>query len=140
MSYTDRDTYGMYKKSTGTGPGPILMGASTLIGEDVYGNNDEYLGDVKEIMLDMRNGKVGYAVLSFGGFLGLGEKLFAVPWNALKLDTVNKRFTLNSDKDRLKNAPGFDKDDWPDMADESWSNGINSYYGTTPESRDSTVH
>jgi hypothetical protein len=116
------------------------MGASTLIGEEVYGNNDEYLGDVKEIMLDMRNGKVGYAVLSFGGFLGLGEKLFAVPWNALKLDTVNKRFTLNADKDRLKDAPGFDKDDWPDMADQSWSSQVHSYYGTTPESRDPTVH
>ncbi|HEV7618515.1 MAG TPA: PRC-barrel domain-containing protein [Burkholderiaceae bacterium] len=140
MSYTDRDTYGMYKKNTGSGPGPILMGASTLIGEEVYGNNDEYLGDVKEIMLDMRNGKVGYAVLSFGGFLGLGEKLFAVPWNALKLDTVNKRFTLNADKDRLKDAPGFDKDDWPDMADQSWSSQVHSYYGTAPESRDSTVH
>jgi sporulation protein YlmC with PRC-barrel domain len=130
----------MYKKNTGSGPGPILMGASTLIGEEVYGNNDEYLGDVKEIMLDMRNGKVGYAVLSFGGFLGLGEKLFAVPWNALKLDTVNKRFTLNADKDRLKDAPGFDKDDWPDMADQSWSSQVHSYYGTTPESRDPTVH
>jgi sporulation protein YlmC with PRC-barrel domain len=131
MSYTDasRDTYGMYKK-TGTGPGPFLMGAGTLLGEDVYNDQDEKLGDIKEFMLEMDTGRVAYAVLSFGGFLGLGEKLFAVPWNALKLDTVNKRFVLNVDKDRLKNAPGFDKDDWPDMTDQTWASGIRSFYGT----------
>ena len=83
-------------------------------------------------MLDMRAGKVGYAVLSFGGFLGMGEKLFAVPWSALTLDTENKRFVLNVEKDRLKNAPGFDKDKWPNMADESWAKEIHSYYGTKP--------
>jgi sporulation protein YlmC with PRC-barrel domain len=95
------------------------MGADTLVGNDVYNQKNEDLGDIKEIMLDMRSGKVGYAVLSFGGFLGMGEKLFAVPWNALTLDTKNKRFVLNVEKDRLKDAPGFDKDKWPNMADQS---------------------
>jgi hypothetical protein len=92
MSYTDasRDTYGMYRK-TGKGPGPYLMGAGTLLGEDVYNGNDEKLGDIKEFMLEMDTGTVAYAVLSFGGFLGLGEKLFAVPWDALELDTVGVR-------------------------------------------------
>jgi sporulation protein YlmC with PRC-barrel domain len=132
MAYTDRDTYGMYKKygKEGKGPGPRLMGADTLIGEDVYSTKDEDLGDIKEIMLDMNNGKIAYAVLSFGGFLGMGDKLFAVPWNALTLDTENKRFILDVEKDRLESAPGFDKDDWPDMADPSWQNTIHSYYGT----------
>lgn len=135
MSYEDRDTYGMYKSydksySGNEGPGPRLMGADTLIGEDVYNQKDEDLGDIKEIMLDMNNGKIAYAVLSFGGFLGMGDKLFAVPWSALKLDTENKRFILNVDKKRLDSAPGFDKDNWPDMADPSWQNTINSYYGT----------
>ena len=135
MSYEDRDTYGMYKSydksySENEGPGPRLMGADTLIGEDVYNQKDEDLGDIKEIMLDMNNGKIAYAVLSFGGFLGMGDKLFAVPWSALKLDTENKRFILNVDKKRLDSAPGFDKDNWPDMADPSWQNTINSYYGT----------
>jgi len=78
-------------------------------------------------MLDMSSGTVAYAVLSFGGLLTVGEKLFAVPWDALKLDTLNKRFLLDVDKDNLKNAPGFDKDDWPDMADQAWINEINSY-------------
>ena len=140
MNYEERDTYGMYKGNTTGGPGPDVrhgpgpdvMGADTLVGNDVYNHKDEDLGDIKEIMLDMRSGKVGYAVLSFGGFLGMGEKLFAVPWNALKLDTENKRFVLNVEKERLKLAPGFDKDKWPNMADQSWAKEIHSYYGTQP--------
>ncbi len=134
MNYLDRDTYGMYKGNTsgGDGPGPELMGADTLSGNDVYNQKGEDLGDIKEIMLDMRSGKVSYAVLSFGGFLGMGEKLFAVPWGALTLDTENKRFVLNVDKERLKNAPGFDQEKWPNMADQAWSNEIHTYYGTKP--------
>jgi len=140
MNYQDRDTYGMYKTnnilSSGSdldddqGPGPRLMGADTLIGNDVYNHKDEDLGDIKEIMLDVATGKIAYAVLSFGGFLTLGEKLFAVPWSALTLDTEEKRFVLNVDKERLENAPGFDKDNWPNMADASWAKEIHSYYGT----------
>ena len=132
MSYLERDTFGMYKSVDTRGPGPSLMGADTLIGEDVYNHREEDLGDIKEVMLDMRSGKVAYAVLSFGGFLGMGEKLFAVPWNALTLDTVNKRFILNVEKDRLKDAPGFDEDHWPNMADTTWATGVHNYYGTRP--------
>ncbi|WP_296447197.1 PRC-barrel domain-containing protein [Rhodoferax sp. UBA5149] len=134
MNYQERDNYGMYKGTRGDGPGPALMGANTLVGNDVYNQQDEDLGDVKEIMLDMSTGRVSYAVLSFGGFLGMGEKLFAVPWDALTLDTVNKRFTLNVQKDKLADAPGFDKDHWPDMSDQTWAKGIHDYYGTKPYS------
>jgi sporulation protein YlmC with PRC-barrel domain len=112
------------------GPGPGLMGATTLVGDDVCNPHGEDVGEIKEIMLDMRSGEVAYAVLSFGGFLGMGEKLFAVPWRALQLDTENKRFVLNVDQDRLKNAPGFHKSNWPDMADQSWAREIHAYYGT----------
>lgn len=105
------------------------MGADTLIGNEVCNNAEENLGKIKEIMLDTADGDVRYAVLSFGGLLGIGEKLFAIPWKALTLDTTNKRFILNADKERLKNAPGFDKDDWPDMADKAWESNIHSYYG-----------
>ena len=121
------------KKTNGhnDGPGPRLMGAETLLGNDVYNKQDEDLGDIKEIMLDVPNGKVSYAVLSYGGVMGFGEKLFAVPWDALKLDTVNKRFVLDIAKERLADAPGFDKDDWPDMADQTWQGQVHSYYGTT---------
>jgi sporulation protein YlmC with PRC-barrel domain len=132
MGYEDRDTYGMYKNYDASGPGPRLMGADTLIGDDVYNNKDEDLGEIKEIMLDVNNGRIAYAVLSYGGFLGFANKLFAVPWSALTLDTVNKRFVLNVDKESLESAPGFDKDNWPDMADPTWQNTIHSYYGATP--------
>jgi len=137
MNYTERDTYGMYKVYMGAprgGPGPELMGAETLVGNDVFNQKGEKLGDIKEVMLDMRSGRVAYAVLSFGGFLGVGEKLFAVPWTALTLDTATHNFTLNVDKDRLKTAPGFDKDHWPNMADATWAQSIHTYYGTKPYS------
>ena len=138
MNYEDRDTYGMYKRGANPavgpdvrhGPGPELMGADTLVGNDVCNENGEALGEIKEIMLEMDSGRVGYAVLSFGSFLGMGEKLFAVPWAALTLDTEHKRFVLNVEKDRLKQAPGFHRDRWPNMADQSWAKSIHAYYGT----------
>ncbi|MCS0581466.1 PRC-barrel domain-containing protein [Massilia pinisoli] len=136
MSYADRDKYGMYKathtRAGHAGPGPALMGADTLIGDSVVNAADEDLGDIKEIMLDMQTGQVAYAVLSFGGFLGMGDKLFAVPWQALHLDTVNKRFVLDIDKNQMQNAPGFDKNAWPDLADAQWAQHIHSFYGTDP--------
>jgi sporulation protein YlmC with PRC-barrel domain len=107
------------------------MGANTLSGEEVYNAQEEYLGDIKEFMLDMLTGNVAYAVLSIGGVFTIGEKLFAVPWSALKLDTVNKRFVLDVEKQRFENAPGFDSNDWPDMADRSWTDSIRRYYGGT---------
>lgn len=132
MNYATTDTGIRQVADIVTGPGPAFMSATSLIGDDVYNLQDEDLGDIKEFMLDMRTGKVAYAVLSFGGFLGMGEKLFAVPWSALTLDAENKRMILNVTKDRLENAPGFDADNWPDMADPAWTDGIHSYYGTTP--------
>ncbi len=133
MSYETRDTLGIYRRynqkySGKPGPGPDLMGADTLIGDSVYNATGEDLGDIKEIMLDMHTGRVAYAVLSFGGFLGIGEKLFAVPWSALKLDTVQKAFVLDASREQLRNAPGFDKDDWPDMSDPTWIQSVNSFY------------
>lgn len=135
MSHIERDPLGMYRASSlnsdAAGPGPTLMGADTLIGDDVYNHQQENLGDIKEIMLDMRTGEVAYAVLSFGGILGMGEKLFAVPWQRLTLDTANRRFLLDIGKERLKNAPGFDKNNWPDMASSDWGNQISTFYGTS---------
>lgn len=132
--YLTRDKYGMYADYADTdrgGPGPALMGADTLLGNDVYNSAEEDLGDIKELMIEMSTGRIAYAVLSFGGFLGMGDKLFAVPWEALKLDTLNHRFVLDVDKETLKNAPGFDKDHWPSMADPTWAAGVHRFYGTT---------
>lgn len=144
MNYEERDPYGMYKadpsgatdSSRKHGPGPELMGAATLTGDSVINHKDESLGDIKEIMLDMRSGRVAYAVLSFGGLFGMGDKLFAMPWSALKLDTVKKCFVLNAEKSKLETAPGFDKDAWPNMADSSWESDIHAYYGTVPTGAD----
>jgi sporulation protein YlmC with PRC-barrel domain len=129
-SYITRDNFGMYAKHT-DGPGPALMGADTLMGNDVYNNEGDSLGDIKEIMIDMASGAVSYAVLSFGGLMGMGEKLFAVPWKALTLDTVNKRFTLNVSEEALVRAPGFDKENWPSMSDKSWAETVHKFYGTS---------
>jgi sporulation protein YlmC with PRC-barrel domain len=132
MNYLQQDQYGMYRSQPYQGPGPFLMGASTLIGNEVCNPEEEHLGEIKEIMIETASGDVAYAVLSFGGLLGMGDKLFAVPWNALKLDTHNKRFVLDEDKDSLKNAPGFDKDAWPSMADRQWGSAVHDYYGVRP--------
>jgi sporulation protein YlmC with PRC-barrel domain len=129
VNYVSRDTYGMYKNAK-KGPGPALMGADTLLGNDVYNLADEKLGTIKEFMIEMNSGRIDYAVLSYGGFLGMGDRLFAVPWQALKLDTVNHRFNLNVDKEVLKDAPGFDKDHWPSMADPTWAVDVYKFYGT----------
>ena len=129
-NYVTRDNFGMYA-STASGPGPKLMGADTLLGNDVYNKNGDDLGDIKEFMIDMASGKIAYAVLSFGGLLGMGDKLFAVPWAALTLDTANKRITLNVAKDALKEAPGFNQNRWPIMSDKTWASGVHKFYGTT---------
>ena len=83
-------------------------------------------------MIDLRSGRIAYAVLSFGGILGMGDKLFAIPWSALTLDTVDHKFILNAGKQSLEAAPGFDKDNWPDMADHAWGSEVFTYYDATP--------
>jgi len=114
------------------GPGPRIMAADTLEGDKVKNRAGDDLGTIEHIMLDVPIGRIAYAVMSFGGFLGMGEKLFAIPWNALELDTEDHGFILDTDPERLKQAPGFDKDHWPSMADERWANDIHSYYQATP--------
>jgi sporulation protein YlmC with PRC-barrel domain len=109
-----------------------VLAASTLAGDSVRNSAGEDLGKVDEIMIDIPSGRVAYAVLSFGGFLRMGNKLFAVPWSALKVDEDEKCFVLDIDKNSLEGAPGFDKDQWPDMADTTWRAAVYGYYGATP--------
>jgi len=111
---------------------PRVLSASTLKGEKVVNPAGEDLGNIEDYMIDLDNGRIAYCVLSFGGFLGMGDKLFAVPWSALTLDTVNERFILNIDRERLKDAPGFDKDDWPDMTNADWGTRVYSFYRVKP--------
>jgi hypothetical protein len=83
-------------------------------------------------MIDLPSGRVAYVVLSFGGFLGIGDKLFAVPWSALRVDEGEHEFILDVDRKTLENAPGFDKDNWPDMADATFGTSVHQHYGRTP--------
>ena len=109
-----------------------VLAASTLAGDSVRNRNNEDLGKVDEIMIDIPSGRVAYAVLSFGGFLRMGNRLFAVPWPALTVDEDRKCFILDVDKATLENAPGFDKDNWPDMANQSFGTEIYKYYNSKP--------
>ena len=110
-----------------------VLSAATLAGDTVRNSAGEDLGKVDEIMIDIPSGQIAYAVLSFGGVLGMGNKLFAVPWNALVVDEDEKCFILDIDKNRMENAPGFDKDNWPDMADTAWASQVSEYYRESPE-------
>lgn len=105
-----------------------VLSASTLIGDSVENAQGEKLGKLEEIMLDLQSGRIAYAVLSFGGFLGLGEKLFALPWHKLHVDQERKCIVLNASKELFKDMPGFDKDHWPDMSDPNWQTKISNFY------------
>lgn len=107
---------------------PHFLSASTLSGDAIKNPQGDSLGDLKDIMIDTTTGKVAYAVLSFGGVLGMGDKLFAVPWESLAVDGQNKCLVLNVSKERLKDAPGFDKDRWPNFADPSFADQLRGYY------------
>ncbi len=108
------------------------LSATTMIGNKVRNTRGEDLGNIEDFMIDLSDGCIAYAVLSFGGVLGVGDKLFAVPWDALSLNQREKIFILDVDKDRLKNAPGFDKKNWPDMADRTWQTEVYRFYGSSP--------
>lgn len=110
------------------------LSASTMIGDDVVNAAGENLGDIEEIMIDVHSGRVAYAVLSFGGFLGLGDKYFAVPWDALQLDADSHAFILDVNRETLEDAPGFDKDHWPQTedGDDTWLVEVYDYYGYEP--------
>jgi sporulation protein YlmC with PRC-barrel domain len=113
---------------------PRVLSATTIIGDKVVNTAGEQLGSIKELMIDLDAGRIAYAVLSFGGFLGFGDKLFAIPWEAMTIDTENHQFILDVDKEVLENAPGFDKDNWPDNAkyEAGWLLGVYEYYGYSP--------
>jgi len=109
-----------------------ILSSDSITGTQVENRQGENLGDIKEVMLDTDTGRVIYAVLDFGGFLGIGNKLFAMPWEAFTIDTVNEQFVLDVDKETLENAPGFDQDDWPDMNDLTYAREVYTYYNYDP--------
>jgi sporulation protein YlmC with PRC-barrel domain len=103
---------------------------SKLVGMEVKNQANEDLGTIKELVVDVETGKVMYVALSIGGVLGIGDKLLAVPWKEfqLKHDEAESYFVLKIAKAKLGAAPGFDEDNWPDVADQGWRDDIDRYY------------
>jgi sporulation protein YlmC with PRC-barrel domain len=105
---------------------------SEMIGMNVHNKAGEEIGEVNDIVLDIKQGKVRYVALSVGGFLNIGDKLFAVPWKSFKCekseDGTSRTLLLNIDKKRLEGAPGFNQDNWPDFANREFTELVDKYY------------
>jgi len=102
--------------------------ASTIIGDKVYNGQSESMGSIKDLMLNLDEGKIEYVVVEFGGFLGIGEKYFAVAFQALTVDTARHAFILHQRREVLENAPGFDKNHWPETNSHEME-GVYRYWG-----------
>ena len=117
---------------------PLFLTARTINGDKVINTAERTSGKIEDLMIDLENGRIAYAVLSFGGFLGLGNKLFAVPWEALTVRPHEHAFALDVSKEILEKAEGFDKDDWPVTCEQlatstrEWLANIYTCYGCKP--------
>lgn len=132
-SHTDLE----YQNRTGKNPDsptantPVrVLTASSIIGDEVESPDGNNLGEIKDIMLDIRNGGIEYVILQFGGFLGIGSKYFAIPFESLTINEDRHVFILNKDKSFLEKAPGFDKDHWPETNSEHYTD-VNEYWEYT---------
>ncbi len=114
-------------KETGT-----LISADKVEGTKVYNAQGEKLGHVESVMLDKRRGNVAYAVMSFGGFLGMGEKQHPLPWSTLKYDEKQDGYVVNLSKEQLEKAPTFDRGGAARLTDPSYGESVYKYYGATP--------
>ena len=123
--------------TTGTGTGSSvatdetnrLIASDKVEGTAVYNRQGERLGSVYNFMVDKRSGHVEYAVLSFGGFLGIGDSYHPLPWKSLKYDTSMGGYVVDLDKNRLQSAPSYASSETPDWSDPSYSRRIDDYYG-----------
>jgi sporulation protein YlmC with PRC-barrel domain len=130
--YNDRDDWAWNREDDRGAVGMgLIRRASDVIGANVENTKGENLGEIEDLAVDARTGQIRYAVLSFGGFMGIGDKLFAVPWTAFTKQD-EKTYVLHTDKERLANAPGFEKDKWPDMANQQWGSDIHAFYNVQP--------
>lgn len=108
--------------------------ASKITGAKVNNTTGDSLGDINDLVIDPESGEVVYAVVSFGGVFGVGDKLFAIPWRALHWSSDKEFYVLDLDKETLKNAPGFDKKHWPENS-EKWEEqrqALGQFYRVTP--------
>ena len=103
-----------------------------IIGAKVINLEGKNIGTIDTLVIDIDTGSIEYAALEFGGFLGFGDKLFAVPWQSLAPVPVEGIFILDQSKAKLEKAPGFDRNDWPDIGDKRWGAGIYRFYKRRP--------
>lgn len=109
-----------------------VISAAKVQGTSVRNSADESLGKIEDVVIDKQSGRIVYAVLSFGGFLGLGERHFAIPWEALRYSPQLEAYQLDIDKETLERAPGYESGNEPDMSDQRWGEQIYTYYGYDP--------
>ena len=109
-----------------------LISANKVEGTTVKNTAGEKLGSIEEIMIDKRSGKVAYAVMSFGGFLGIGDRHHPLPWSVLNYDTNLEGYVVNLDKRVLEQAPAYGTDERVDLADETYGKKIHDYYNVPP--------
>jgi sporulation protein YlmC with PRC-barrel domain len=109
-----------------------LIAASKVQGADVYNNAGESLGSINDLMIDKKSGNVAYAIMSFGGFLGIGNRYHPIPWSLLKYDTSKEGYVVNLDKCQLQGAPAYDVGTDPAWGDREFETRIHNYYGVGP--------
>jgi PRC-barrel domain len=130
----------MQTNTTTTGSGSVatdetdrLIASNKVEGTAVYNRQGERLGEVYNFMVDKRSGQVAYAVMSFGGFLGLGKRCHPLPWRVLTYDTGQGGYVVDLDKERLTGAPSFQEGESPDWDDPGYGKGIEAYYADRPD-------
>jgi sporulation protein YlmC with PRC-barrel domain len=111
---------------------PRVISTSSLARERVMNENGDDLGKIEDIMVDIETGRIAFAVMATGGMLGREARLYAVPWEALKLSLHDKKFILNVSKETLENAPSFHRNNWPDLTNLGWLRQVYSFYGYEP--------
>lgn len=109
-----------------------LIAAEKVNGTSVYNRQGEHLGTIEDVMLDKVSGRVAYAVMGFGGFLGIGERYHPLPWSVLSYDTRMGGYVVDLDRDRLQGAPTFGAGEDVDWNDRNFGQRVSDYYGTSP--------
>jgi hypothetical protein len=110
-----------------------LISSEKVTGTSVENTKGDKLGHIEEIMIDKISGQVGYAVLNYGSFLGMGGKLFALPWDILKYDTGRNAYIVGIPEERLKGGPSFDSGTEPNWGDPKYAKEVHDYYGSTAD-------
>ena len=109
-----------------------LIASDRVEGTPVRRANGQKIGTIERLMIDKLSGNVAYAVLTFGGFLGMGEKYHPLPWSTLTYDTNKEGYVVNLSKEQLRDAPVFDEDEETFLSDRDYEKRVHDYYGTTP--------